>query len=237
MIRRPPRSTLFPYTTLFRSVDARYAEALERLLGGIYVTEDPEKNAPTNGYVAVTREGVKLTRTSLSFGPTTNGFAREARLSAELERLDALKRGAGEVLYDLQQRTSEASSRLGRLAGVVQKTSTLAERTSRAKALLAREAARGTAAAAEARRDRLERERVAASLSREAQETEAALHRAAKTLSDAEEEMTLVSSAVEGARSAAAESERGLARLRSAIVEGRDRQARISAELERARKS
>src|SRR5215813_14319230 len=24
MIRRPPRSTLFPYTTLFRSADARY---------------------------------------------------------------------------------------------------------------------------------------------------------------------------------------------------------------------
>src|SRR2546422_7777869 len=26
MIRRPPRSTLFPYTTLFRSVVARYAQ-------------------------------------------------------------------------------------------------------------------------------------------------------------------------------------------------------------------
>src|SRR3712207_7758384 len=26
MIRRPPRSTLFPYTTLFRSVDQRVAE-------------------------------------------------------------------------------------------------------------------------------------------------------------------------------------------------------------------
>src|SRR2546422_8902975 len=29
MIRRPPRSTLFPYTTLFRSVIADYARALE----------------------------------------------------------------------------------------------------------------------------------------------------------------------------------------------------------------
>src|SRR2546427_8293272 len=27
MIRRPPRSTLFPYTTLFRSLVARYADA------------------------------------------------------------------------------------------------------------------------------------------------------------------------------------------------------------------
>src|SRR2546429_6383229 len=36
MIRRPPRSTLFPYTTLFRSVELRSlrrAEGLERLEG------------------------------------------------------------------------------------------------------------------------------------------------------------------------------------------------------------
>src|SRR5690349_23487808 len=32
MIRRPPRSTLFPYTTLFRSTDP--ARVLERGLGG-----------------------------------------------------------------------------------------------------------------------------------------------------------------------------------------------------------
>src|SRR2546430_7493866 len=32
MIRRPPRSTLFPYTTLFRSADAADAEQLYHLL-------------------------------------------------------------------------------------------------------------------------------------------------------------------------------------------------------------
>ncbi|MDP8947806.1 MAG: AAA family ATPase [Actinomycetota bacterium] len=226
-----------PLVECVEVVDARYAEALKRLLGGIYVTEDPEKNAPTNGYIAVTREGLKLTRTSVSFRPTTNGFAREARLSAELERLDALKRGAGEVLYDLQQRTSEASSRLQRLAGAVQEISTLADRASRARALLAREAARRTSAAGEARKHLLERERVAASLTREVRETETALDGAEKALRDAEQEMTAAAAAVEAARSAAAESERGLARLRSALDEGRDRQARISAELERARES
>src|SRR2546427_5150262 len=31
MIRRPPRSTLFPYTTLFRSVRARSALAVEQI--------------------------------------------------------------------------------------------------------------------------------------------------------------------------------------------------------------
>src|SRR3712207_8318043 len=38
MIRRPPRSTLFPYTTLFRSVGAgaRFAEAV-----GVEVVDDP----------------------------------------------------------------------------------------------------------------------------------------------------------------------------------------------------
>src|SRR3712207_7052504 len=35
MIRRPPRSTLFPYTTLFRSFRARDAAALERITNEI----------------------------------------------------------------------------------------------------------------------------------------------------------------------------------------------------------
>src|SRR5437016_11796076 len=39
MIRRPPRSTLFPYTTLFRSIKAKFERALdvgrsERVVGG-----------------------------------------------------------------------------------------------------------------------------------------------------------------------------------------------------------
>src|SRR5205823_11632222 len=33
MIRRPPRSTLFPYTTLFRSVDAAFLEDHRHPLG------------------------------------------------------------------------------------------------------------------------------------------------------------------------------------------------------------
>src|SRR3989449_7187720 len=36
MIRRPPRSTLFPYTTLFRSLDATYAR-VEQLWGPGFV--------------------------------------------------------------------------------------------------------------------------------------------------------------------------------------------------------
>src|SRR4051794_29597640 len=37
MIRRPPRSTLFPYTTLFRSLTAADAKAIGRSFGTVVV--------------------------------------------------------------------------------------------------------------------------------------------------------------------------------------------------------
>src|SRR5256886_17348280 len=40
MIRRPPRSTLFPYTTLFRSVALVLVEAGEEGIGGAEVGQD-----------------------------------------------------------------------------------------------------------------------------------------------------------------------------------------------------
>src|SRR5256885_16620676 len=62
MIRRPPRSTLFPYTTLFRSAAAYLARAglstlvLERreIVGGCCVTEEiaPGCKASTTSYIA-----------------------------------------------------------------------------------------------------------------------------------------------------------------------------------------
>src|SRR5690242_21317919 len=42
MIRRPPRSTLFPYTTLFRSVEVpAEAEVQRQLVGDLPVVLDP----------------------------------------------------------------------------------------------------------------------------------------------------------------------------------------------------
>src|SRR3712207_8725431 len=40
MIRRPPRSTLFPYTTLFRSRSGHYAAPLRTLMRGAGVAGD-----------------------------------------------------------------------------------------------------------------------------------------------------------------------------------------------------
>src|SRR2546430_10209865 len=39
MIRRPPRSTLFPYTTLFRSVPALVAQVVDRAAVGVEARE------------------------------------------------------------------------------------------------------------------------------------------------------------------------------------------------------
>src|SRR2546422_11611019 len=53
MIRRPPRSTLFPYTTLFRSrsakaegrVDAEESEVMDRVWAGLYPDFTPGADA------------------------------------------------------------------------------------------------------------------------------------------------------------------------------------------------
>src|SRR5260370_32012569 len=49
MIRRPPRSTLFPYTTLFRSLSwwSHTADAVSAITSTIY----PGKRAETGGYM------------------------------------------------------------------------------------------------------------------------------------------------------------------------------------------
>jgi chromosome segregation protein len=224
-----------PLVECVEIVDERYAEALERLLGGIYVTEDPEKNAPANGYVAVTREGLRLTRTSVSLRPGGGSF--EARLLGAHARLDALKKGPGEALYEFRKRVSDASLRLDRLTETVQRISTLADRTLRVRAHLAREAERRLAVAEGSRRDVLERERATASLAREAREAEDALGHAEKASDRAKEKIAAAARAASAADDAAEESDRRLARLRSAIVEGQDRRAKISHRLERAREA
>src|SRR5258708_22103058 len=63
MIRRPPRSTLFPYTTLFRSPEVRMAWATCRL------------DAPTS-------LGLALARGKASFQPQTCGDRKSTRLNS-----------------------------------------------------------------------------------------------------------------------------------------------------------
>src|SRR5258707_6120723 len=63
MIRRPPRSTLFPYTTLFRSIHRRGIWIGGRRKTGSSVCADKEANAQGAGCVAVgDLNSVKITR-------------------------------------------------------------------------------------------------------------------------------------------------------------------------------
>src|SRR5256714_14977655 len=54
MIRRPPRSTLFPYTTLFRSLIMEGAEFTENIINGV---ERPVKAAELFAFTLRVRAG------------------------------------------------------------------------------------------------------------------------------------------------------------------------------------
>src|SRR2546430_7219159 len=56
MIRRPPRSTLFPYTTLFRSSPATKAARLPRTLRAAYWAARPFRSVPLLAAVALRSE-------------------------------------------------------------------------------------------------------------------------------------------------------------------------------------
>src|SRR3712207_7457800 len=64
MIRRPPRSTLFPYTTLFRSKQLAVDEVVERVEGGWRSTGRPWHHDAENyaGVVAVRRREADVMR-------------------------------------------------------------------------------------------------------------------------------------------------------------------------------
>src|SRR3712207_7650543 len=50
MIRRPPRSTLFPYTTLFRSIDDTGNDAFDGGPGNDYIYGGPDHDELFGGY-------------------------------------------------------------------------------------------------------------------------------------------------------------------------------------------
>jgi len=215
-------------------LDARYDEAVQRLLTGIYVVERPDDGANANGYVAVTRDGFRLTRTGVSLRTGSGNFAREARLAAWMERLEALKNGPGGVLYEIGEGLSGATARLDLLAVTAQQLSALADRTSRARALVSREAARRRAGAVSSREGFLERERAFALLSEKVSETERLLVEAERATESASEAETTATALVDAARVAASDSERRLSEVRVALAAGEKRRQEISHRLEHA---
>jgi chromosome segregation protein len=215
-------------------LDVRYDEAVRRLLTGIFVVERPEDEANANGYVAVTRDGFRLTRTGVSLRPGPGNFARETRLAAWLEHLEALKDGPGGILYDLRDTVSGVSDRLENLAGTVGRMTVLADRTARAHALLSRQARRRKTAGENSRRSFLERERTLSILSDYSSRTERALAEAETDVDRVGEELAAATTAAEAAGAAAADSDRRLSELRATLTSGESRREAISRRLERS---
>src|SRR5258708_15830050 len=71
MIRRPPRSTLFPYTTLFRSLGLDHGES-RRALGGAAGLAQPRRDDEP---VAVLREDIPHVA---ELGPPAPAFSEQA---------------------------------------------------------------------------------------------------------------------------------------------------------------
>ncbi len=223
-----------PLIECIEVLDARYDDALRRLLTGIFVVERPDDGANANGYVAVTRDGFRLTRTGVSLRPGPGNFARETQLANWRECLEALKDGPGGVLYDARETVAGVSDRLKNLAAAVHGISVIAERTERARALISREARRRRTSGENSRRAFLERERALYVLSREAASTEGALVEAGKRADRAKEELLAATAAAEGAGAAAADSDRRLSEVRATLAAGTSRREAISRRLERS---
>lgn len=214
-------------------IDASYAEAVRRLLGGIYVVEDPRTDHPENGHVVVTRSGLRLTRTSVSLRAEGGRFSREARLADEARRLEVLKTGPGGVLYDCREHLSSAADRLERVSNLAGRTAALARRTGRVHANLAQEARRRLSRAERARERALENERETEGLRSEVSRLERSLREADKTAGAARGDLTRLATASGESDAAHEDHDRRLARLRRAISEGRKRYAEVSARLEK----
>src|SRR6266851_9566860 len=87
MIRRPPRSTLFPYTTLFRSDSGQFC------IGGVIVHTDTENQPSVIGYVRRGRVGKRVWRPS-DLRQNVGKWARSSRV----RRLVAKCRGSAGVV-------------------------------------------------------------------------------------------------------------------------------------------
>src|SRR3712207_1972677 len=127
MIRRPPRSTLFPYTTLFRSAEERGERWLARYGGPIssewefakalqVLEEDPEVYAATDRWVEAADWIVwRLCRTYVRDACTAGykGIYQDGRYPSR-EYLEALNPAFGSFVED---KLDHEIGQLGALAG------------------------------------------------------------------------------------------------------------------------
>ncbi len=213
-------------------LDHSYAEALERLLGGAYVVKSAERMARERGYdVAVTRDGLRFTRTSASRRTRNGDFARQARLVEKEERLDTLKNRLGEKLYDLRETVSSIDDRLDGGTAKVEAFSALASQTARVARLLVSESGCRVRKAKTSREQRLADEANLSKVEAKTSETEDELHRVQEAQERAKEELDAASRAEESAYAETREAVGRLVQTRTELQNVRERRVRISRSL------
>src|SRR3712207_5379589 len=117
MIRRPPRSTLFPYTTLFRSTRVaasmidprddpeRGAEVHERWARAAWIAGDLESNLRI---LSATVQALGNTRATPAFARVLGSLATAFVLSGEYRRAEAVAEAAIAMARRIGARSAEA---------------------------------------------------------------------------------------------------------------------------------
>src|SRR5215210_3684370 len=218
-----------PLLECIEVLDPSCKEALKRLLGGTYVLERADHVTPKRGYdVAVTREGLRFTRTSASRRTPGGDFARRASLEEEEKRLYTLKNQLGEELYDMQGIIFSAYRCSSQLVGEAETLASLISRASRVTSLLASEAGRRLREAEAARERRWAEALDLHEVETKSSTIETELQEAREAEERAKEELATAVPAVDSSYTAARETAGQLARARTDLQEAREHRDRVS---------
>jgi chromosome segregation protein len=218
-----------PLLECIEVLDPSCTEALERLLGGAYVLERVGHATPKSGYdIAVTREGLRFTRTSASRRTSSGDFARRARLEEEEAYLNTLKNRLGEELYDLRETTFSTSRSSGERTAEVEALASLASRTSLAARLLASETGRRVREAEAARKRRSADALDLREIEIKVSTVETELREAREDEERAKEDLDAALPAAESAYMAARETAGQIVRARTNLRERQDYRDQVS---------
>lgn len=213
--------------------DGRYADSVRRLLDGVYVAEGLGAEPPANGHVVVTRDGVRLTRTSVRLRTEDGGLSLRSRLALEERRLADLGTGPARLIEGALERVAECARRFRKAGAGAREAREMELRARRAAALVGREALRREAELLEGRDDALSNARAAEALQLEIKEVGDRFEEAALEAARLARELASAAEEAETARAAVAELDRRLAQINHASAGLTGRDAVLSTERDR----
>lgn len=232
-----PPSFGTPLIDCVEILEDRYRQAITHLLAGFYVTESPKDHPPTNGHIAVTPDGLRLTRTTVGRSPRSGAFAREARYEEARRLLHDLEGEPRFLLATVDSETSSATRDLAATGAKISAASTLASRTARVRETLRRESERRLNAARRARELRRERDAELERVEEEISSTITALDEATETRDTTQVAFEQADQTTESAAVKLRERDLLRARLQPALEAGHSRRARLDRELQRLKEA